>query len=242
MAKQGYNNQIKGAIGPVIYQPRYGKTIIRSMPDKVRQTSATKSSSSEFQYCSKWSKFLRLGLKPLWLDNADSLISQKLTAALYAALQRNTTLPKGERNWSNTNLTGISGFEVNSQSLFENFCKVPIEAELTASRTIKITIPEGMPAQDIRYPESCTDAELVLCITATNINSGALLTTVAQHFAMPKSSVPLGIQIFESEPLPTDSIIVVAMQLVYYDSNVVNGRFSLNTKKLNPGTLLWVGV
>lgn len=53
MANQGYKNQLNGAIGPIIFQQRYGKTIVRTKPDKVKQTPATKSSSGEFQYCSR---------------------------------------------------------------------------------------------------------------------------------------------------------------------------------------------
>lgn len=242
MATQGHKNQLNGAIGPIIFQQRYGKTIVRSKPDRMRQTQATKSSSSEFQYCSRWSKFLRSGLKPLWLGNTDPLVSQRLTGALYAALQRNTAFPKGERNWSNTDMSGINGFEVNTQSPFESFCKEEIGAELTAMRTLKLTVPELITAQSIRYPEGCTDAELVCCITATKIPNGELIKTVAEHFTLPKSSDTLSIPIFESEPLPVCCIIVVAAQLVYYRNNTVSGRYALNTKKMNPGALLWTGV
>lgn len=242
MASQGHKNQLNGAIGPIIFQQRYGKTIVRSKPDRIRQTQATKSSGSEFQYCSRWSKYLRLGLQPLWLGNTDSLVSQRLTALLYTTLQKNTALPKGERNWSNTDISSLKGFEVNSHSLFDSYFKMEIGAELTASRTLKITVPELITAQSIRYPDGCTDAELVCCITATRISTGELVNTVVESFALPKSSNALNIPAFESESLPAGCIILAAAQLVFYGNNIVSGRHALNTKKLNPGTLLWVGV
>ena len=242
MAKLGNKNQFRGAIGPVIFQERYGKQYARIKRKKIRQTNATKVSSSEFQYCSTWSKWIRIGLKPLWLSNTDPLVSQKLSGALYATLQKNTALPKGERNWSNTNMDGIKGFEVNTQSPFESYYKAEIGVELTAIRTLKITLPEIITAQVVRYPEDCTDAVLVCCITATKIPEGELLKTVSEHFALPKSSVALNSIIYESQPLPTDCIIVVAAQLVFFKHNIVNGRYALNNKKINPSTLLWAGV
>jgi hypothetical protein len=242
MATQGSKNQIRGAIGPVIYQQQNGKTIIRSKPASIRQTKATKSSSNEFQYCSRWSKFLRAGLKPLWLGNTDSLVSQRLTAALYAALQRNTTFPKGERNWSNTDMSSLAGFETNMHSPFDSYCRVEIEAGMTASRTLSITLPQLVTAQSIRYPDRCNDAELVCCITATAISTGELMKMVSENFPLPKSTAILDPQTFETEPLPEDCILVAAVQLVFYRSNSVSGRYSLNTKKINPGVLLWVGV
>jgi hypothetical protein len=242
MAKLGNKNQFRGAIGPVIFQERYGKPYARIKKKKIRQTAATKISSSEFKYCSRWSKHIRIGLKPLWLGNTDPLVSQKLSGTLYALLQRNVALPKGERNWSNTNMTGIKGFEVNTESPFERYYNAEIGVELTASRTVKITLPEIITAQAIRYPEDCTDAELVCCITATKMPDGELLKTVSEHFALPKSSTTLILPVFESVVLPVDSVIVVAAQLVFYQRNTVSGRYALTTKKLNPSTLLWAGV
>ena len=242
MATQGKKNQISGSIGPLIYQQRYGTNIIRNKPDRVRQTQATKTSSTEFQYCSRWSKCLRLGLNALWLGNTDPLVSQRLTGALYAALQRNTALAKGERNWNNTSLSGLVGFEVNTHSPFESYCKTELSATLDAERRIQFSVPEINTAQSIRYPDGCSSAELLCYVTVTNSTSGAFIKSVIQSFTLNFSKTTLEAQSFVSEPLPEDSIIVVSVQLVYYKSNTVTGRYSVNTKKLNPGTLVWVGV
>ncbi|WP_264521512.1 hypothetical protein [Flavobacterium sp. N1994] len=242
MARVGNKNQLRGAIGPVIFQERYGKSFTRIKPDKIRQTNATKVSSSEFQYCSTWSKWIRIGLKPLWLGNTDPLVSQKLSGALYAALQKNTALPKGQRNWSNTDMSSLKGFEVNSQSPFESYCKADIGVELTVSRTLKITLPEMITAQTIRYTEDCTDAEVICSITANNLAAGELISTVAEHFTIPKSSTTLDSSLFESQPLPTDCMIIVAAQLVFFKCNRINGRYALNSKKINPSVILWARV
>jgi hypothetical protein len=151
-------------------------------------------------------------------------------------------LPKGERNWSNTDMSGVKGFEVNTQSPFESYYKAEIGVELTASRTLKITLPEMITAQAIRYPEDCTDAELICCITVTNLSTGGLINTVAEHFIIPKSSTTLASSLFESQSLPTDCMIVVAAQLVFFKHNIVNGRYALNSKKINPSVILWAGV
>lgn len=114
--------------------------------------------------------------------------------------------------------------------------------ELSASRTLTIAVPELITAQSIRYLEGCTDAELVCCITATNWSTGELVKTVVTHFIVPKSNTTSVIPAFESEPLPVDCIIAVAVQLVFYGNNSVSGRYALNTKKINPGILMWIGV
>ncbi|MGL2966032.1 hypothetical protein [Flavobacterium sp. XGLA_31] len=242
MATQGYKNQLSGTIGPVIFQQQFGKTVVRSKPTKVKQTQATRVSGTEFRYCSTWSKYLRMGLYPLWLGNTDSRVSQRLTSALYTALQHNTTQPKGERTWSNTPLDSLKGFECNTQSLFETYCKAAITTEITPNRTLKITLPELNTAQSIRYPDRCTNAELRVCITATDIITGELLKTVSMVFTMTKSTTTLAEQIWISELLPEQSVLVATAQLGYYATNSVSGRYSLNHKAFNPSVILWAGV
>jgi len=242
MATQGFKNQLSGTIGSVIFQQQYGKTVVRSKPAKVKQTQATRVSGNEFRYCSGWSKYLRLGLQPLWLGNTDSRVSQRLTSALYAALQHNTAQPKGERNWTNTSLESLKGFECNTHSPFEHYCKADSTAALTTNRTIQVTLPEMVTATSLIYPERCTDAELRACVTATDITTGKILTTEVKVFSLPKSTVTLSEQTWESGVLPTDSVLVVAAQIVYFGNNTVSGRYSLNHKSLNPGVLLWTGV
>jgi hypothetical protein len=238
MAQLSNSKIISGLVGNVVFQNRNGKQIIKSRPAQMKQTKATKSSAGEFGKCSTWAKQLRLGLLPFLVNLNDSSMYQRFTARVYEALLNNTVLPKGQRTLLNSDMSSLIGFEFNNHSPFEDYCRVPITATLDNLRQVTVTIPALTTTTDVLYPTGCTDAELVLYITANDFSPASPIAT--HHFIvpLPLSNTPQPETVWTSPVLPENCLIIVTAKLLYYEANAITGRNYLNSKTLNPAIVV----
>ena len=206
----------------------------------MKQTKATKLSSSEFTLCSHWAKILRLFLIPFLVGLTDTFMYRRLTGQLYKALQTNTTLLKGQRTPLNTDMSTLVGFEFNTHSPFANYFSPRIAISLDSQRQLSIIIPKFEPKTEVVFAQKTFQAELVVSILATNLESNTAATET--HFILPfeRPTALVAETHWTSFALPADCFVLVTAKLMYYNSNTFTVNIYVNSKELNPACVIFV--
>ena len=234
-----HKNIISGAVANLVFRNLGGRQIVQSHPGKLKQTKATKASSSEFQQCSTWTKELRTGLYPFLVGLTDSYMYRRLTGQFYNALLRNTHLPKGGRTPLNADMKDLEGFEFNTHSPFKDYFTPQITTVLDPQRQLHITVPELDPKSQMVFPPQANDAELVVAVYATNFKDPT--KAVEAFFTLPvqkEAALPHETE-WTSPPIPENYFIVVTAKLLFYTSNKFTGKNYWNSKTLNPAGVVF---
>ena len=242
MARLDKNRLFNGTLGELVFRNLNGQQIVQTKAYKPKQTSATKVSGSEFRQCSSWTKYLRIGLQSFLVNLSDSYMFRRFTGAFYDALQTNTNLPKGQRTPLNSNLHTLAGFEFNTHALFVEYCKAPIEVALNVTQEITITVPAFIPNTHLLWPDRTHQVELVLYVYATNFDNQTVDVTHFTVLPITKSSTPTTETIWTCPSLPSGYFILVCAKLMYYTPNVITTRNYLNSKSLNPSSIVFTGI
>ena len=239
MARIDKKNILSGALGNLVFRNLDGNQIVQSHPGSVKQTKATQASGSEFRQCSHWAKLLRIGLSRFIDKQTDSYMFSRFTGAVYKAIQKNLTLPKGQRTPLNSDMSSLVGFEFNTHSPFSTYCTVPIQVTANPDRTVTVTIPEFLPKTAIVFPEKCTDVDLLVYVYATDFTSVGNLEN--NYFTLPLSKNNTSpATVWTSPVLPEHNLVLVVARLLYKQYNRFSGDYCINSKELNPAMVVFV--
>lgn len=234
-------NLISGGIAHLVFRNLDGRQVVQSKPKRPKQSAATKASGSEFRHCSGWARQLRSELSHFLTGLTDSYMYRRLTGRLYHTLLSNSNLPKGQRTPLNANMKDLEGFEFNSHSPFTDYFTPLIEASLNEQRQVQISIPSFDPQHDIQFPPQVNNAELLVLVHATKLDS---MTTPVEYFlALPiyRYATPTEASLWNCPPLPEGYLVVVTAKLLYYKPNKFTGRNYCNSKVLNPAVVVFCG-
>jgi hypothetical protein len=205
----------------------------------MKQTKATKLSSSEFTQCSRWAKSLRLSLIPFLVGLTDTYMYRRLTGQLYKALQANTKIGKGQRTPLNADMSELIGFEFNTHSPFADYFLPKFAISLDSQRQLSVIIPKFEPKTEVVFAEKTYQAELVVSILATKLelNTAAIET----HFILPieRQTALVAETNWTSFTLPADCFVLVTAKLMYYNTNKFTMKNYVNSKELNPACVVF---
>lgn len=232
-------NIISGSVGNLVFRNIDGRQIVQSHPGKIKQTTATKASSSEFRHCSNWAKQLRTLLIPFLIYQTDSYMYRRLTGQFYNALQSNLNLPKGERTPLNSNMKDLEGFEFNSHSPFKDYFDANITTVLDDNRQLQLTLPELDPKNQVLFPDKVHDAELIVAVYATTFDLSAKIVEASFVVPLKKNTTLQNETVWTSPPIPENYFMVVVAKLLFYTPDKFMGKNYLNSKTLNPASIVF---
>lgn len=238
MARLDKNKFLSGVIGNLVFRNLDGKQIVQSKPDGIKQSWLTKLSGSEFRNCSQWAKMIRQHLYNFLINQTDSYMYRRFTGSLYSAIQSNTTIFKGERTPLNCNLDGLVGFNFNSNSAFKDYFLPTILVELTNQRQVQVTIPEVEPKSEVVFPGRVGHAELLVYVLATSLKHTTPI--VEDYLVVPiaNNTTIVPETIWTSLILPENRFVLVTAKIMYYDNHKFTGKSYINSKEMNPSTIL----
>jgi hypothetical protein len=145
MAKQTGLFRFTGKLDNVIGYRRNGKHCVRSMPETVRQTPATRRAARNFGIASRKGRLIRRAITP-YLGRYDGTTVNRLNKAL-------VQLP-------NQQLQGLEGFRFNRHTGLDKL--LPLLPVVTANGQVKI------PAQELPHFPRATHREI--CLIAARVN------------------------------------------------------------------------
>jgi hypothetical protein len=239
MARINKKNILSGRIANLVFRNVEGKQIVQSRPENMKQTLATKLSSTEFTQCSRWAKSLRISLIPFLVGLTDTYMYRRLTGQLYQALQSNTAMLKGLRTPCNADMSGLAGFEFNTHSSFADYFLPNVDVSLDSQRKLNIIIPEFEPKTEVVFAEKTYQAELVVYVLATNLEPNK--AAIEAHFILPieRQATLIPETHWTSFALPADYFVLVTAKLMYYNTNMFTVKNYVNNKELNPACVVF---
>jgi hypothetical protein len=146
---------------------------------------------------------------------------------------------KGQRTPCNTNMSALVGFEFNTHSPFVDYFSPKLNVTLDSQRQLNVVIPEFVPKTEVVFAEKTYQAELVVCVLASNLepNTAAIET----HFFLPIERQTAIIQETQwtSLALPADYFVMVSAKIMYYNTNTFTAKNYVNNKELNPACVVF---
>lgn len=146
MAKQKSIFKFTGKLDNVIGYRRNGVYCVRTMPDKVRQSSATRQAAQRFGMASRKGKLIRRAVRPYLDTHYDGTIINRLNRALIQA--------------GNHNLQAIQGFQFNRVTGLEKI--ITLAPQLMEDGHVHI------PAQELPLLGKATHLEITLITARVN--------------------------------------------------------------------------
>ncbi|WP_293892212.1 hypothetical protein [Flavobacterium sp.] len=241
MAQLDRSKSITGAIGNIVFKKIGNKQILQSKPDSVKQTKSTKAAGSEFRQCSLWGQRLRHGLRSFLAGEEGGYMHSRLNGQLYAAIQMNTVLPKGERTPLNSDMSTLAGFEFNTHSPFMDYFALPIEAMLDEQRQVVVTVPEFDPRTALQFAQNTKQAELLIYVLATNFDNNTGFPDDYTLIPIPNNFAVVPQTLWTSKPIPEGYLLLVCAKLQFYNTTRFTEKHYVNSKECCPMRVVMVG-
>jgi hypothetical protein len=216
-----------GRIANLIYYKMYGKTYVRTVPSRVKQTKATKARAGEFGRASSIGRVIRGILFSVIHNPTDKKMQTRLVSAVFEWLQS-----VGDRRAEPaTQPRDLKMFQFADQGPnVQERWKVNLQVINPSSGLVQIKIPAFVPVESIVAPSSSVS---VICRIATGI------CDVASARAMGSSSTELVFDYNSKQvaaqtitlnlPTPKGSLVVTGVSLEYKISK--NGYIQNNSNK-----------
>ena len=211
MGKQG-NMKFVGTVDNLIYYKWKDIYAVRTKPVKVKQTKASKQQSRLFGMAAHTGAVLRNLLKPALPDAKDRAMMRRLEQAMVQWLRSGAY----STNEPQDNLSFITGFEFNEQSVLTSRLKLPVTVTRTQQSTVAVLIPQLQPVKDIAAPAGTKKVAVKLRAAAcslandNNINCTGMELNIDYNDALlPAQQVELPVS------LEAGNITIVMITLEY---------------------------
>ena len=214
----GVKNSLSGMVGDVVVREFNGKKIMQSRPRKHKKSKAVQESSTEFVYASRFGKDLREKLSSVLMKYQDVNMYRRFLSALYKTLQMNDEYPKGERRFSNTDLSPLVGFDFNINSPWSEYATVPMKFNRVSKTSLEVEISKQETSKGIYFPDYSSQVELVLvCYSYAESSSEPHEESV---FKMPiKEGKGIEEAISFSFDIASDATLVFVVATLFYEDN-----------------------
>lgn len=239
MARIDKHGKVHGTVGNYIYRVLPETDVVQSKPAKVKQTETTKESASEFGLASTTAKVIRNCLYGLIQQNYDGGMVNRFQLTVYAAIKTGTEI-RGERTLYEGDLDLLKGFEFNNRSPLSEVLKVKPSAVLDENGRISVTLPPFDARRDLKAPSRTHGCHLRVLVTAFNFSKAYYQFVGHQQLSIdPTLHYEEQTLLFEEE-IPDGCIVMVTLALHFFSHQLPVGEISLNSKELNPVSLIGV--
>ncbi|MFI5192480.1 MAG: hypothetical protein ACHQD7_00420 [Chitinophagales bacterium] len=216
-----------GRIQNLIYYKRGNRTCVRTMPERVRQTKATKARAGEFGRASRIGKAIREVLLPVIPNPKDMSMQTRLVAALFQWLQSANARP--------ADLAGpvsqVTGLDLSDpgHSVRERW-RVSFQVDHPSSGLIQIRIPAFVPKDSILAPAKTVSVTCKISAGSCDAATGTALGSASLERTFVYDRTPVAAETISMKlPTPKGSLIVTGIVLEYRVNK--NGYPQTNTNK-----------
>ena len=163
MAIQG-NMKYIGTVDGVIHYCRKGEYYMRTVPEEVQQTEATRESAGVFGNASSIGSILRHSLESILSNPRDKEMQNRFTAAIQAFLYESQGreprfVPDEER---------LQTFAFNLKARSNHKLQELVTAAYDVESGIDINIPEFIPLKTFSAPQATRALRFIICATVSN--------------------------------------------------------------------------
>ena len=207
---------LKGKIDNIVFYQRSGIYIARSIPDKVKQSAATKQRSINFGIASSAGKTLRQLLSGSIAYPKDKRMQSRLSGAIAQWL--------GVNNISEVlpviNIPFTKSFSFNEISTIVERFKVPVTFSQPADNMLQVFIPSFVPVVSIAAPVNTVEIEFTITAAVCRLKDATSMGNCSATLTIPYTNETINEQTI-SFPLKTDSgnIVITAGLMNFKLSN-----------------------
>lgn len=242
MATINSKGQLSGTVGAYSFRIVNGKAIVQSKPgrDNMKQTEATKSSASEFGKANSTAKKIRLALMPIIQNLADPKMHNRFAVKVHEAVLGCTSLPKGNRNFTEGDLSVMANFQLNKNAPFQKFASFSPEITLDNLGQVQIALPEIIADDQIHFTENATQCTVCFLVTALDKSDYTESYSEVFTFSVASQNSIIAPQQWITAALASDQIVIISRAIFYYQHIQHMGATILNSKEMHPAEVVCV--
>jgi hypothetical protein len=226
--------QLTGRINNLVFYKLGDRYCVRTVPQKVKQTKATRARGKQFGIASRAGKAVRQQLLPVIPFPSDNNMQTRLVSAIYQYI-KSTEDAAGAYN---IDLPFITGFQFTAGYTITERWKVVLTINRDAAGTLQLFIPAFIPSKDISAPAGTVSVTCNIAAggfgRATGIATGGYATSL--HFEYNDIEIPEQVVALPMPMLP-GSVIVTGISLQY--NTIKNGReVAINKQAFMPAGIV----
>jgi hypothetical protein len=204
---------LKGKIANLIFYEWRGKPCSRTMPDEVKQTTATKASAKDFGKAATYSKHLRNSLHDFLPYPKD----KPMMYALNNELRKWLSAGAGDRTKMIKAIARLEEFQFNEPSPLTGRLKVKPTVDWTKKNKVIVHLPSVLPSERVSAPAYTRTVHCTVKVVSCRINnSDPKMTAAERTFDFPYNNVQQPAQNIELPfTLSKGHLVLVAMKLEY---------------------------
>ncbi len=197
------------------------------MPEKVKQSKATKARSGEFGRASSIGASIRRGLSQVISDTKDQKMQTRLVSVVYQWINRLEKV-KSVSGSQPLDLANFSFMEKGSS--LRSRWKVNLQINHPSAGLLQVKIPGFTTNKAFEAPVNSVSVICKVAMAAIDVKSGTLLGKSYNEIHFDLDSKPVAAQTLAANlPTPKGSLIVTGMKLDYIKS--INDHQQPNTNK-----------
>ena len=248
MARQKGIIKLKGTIGDITFyktqdghlaREKGGIDASRIASDPAFQR--TRENGSEFGRAGKAGKILRLALRTLLINSADSRMVSRLTQSMVKVIQADTISERGLRNVIDGEAELLTGFEFNIRGKLETSLFAPYIGTIDrVNGDIAIELNSFIPANMIAAPGGTTHFKITSAGAEIDFEAETFVSTNSETAILPWDMTPTGLIGHVNSVTPNSTKpLFLALGVEFYQE--VNGRmYPLKNGAYNPLSLVQV--
>ncbi len=229
------NIKLSTTAANIIYYQRGNEFYIRTKPQHIRQTGATKQCGRLFGLAARLEKAYRYQLAPAIPFIAEGTMQKRFRTFFYQWLRAKaggSDMPADERGLTN-------GFEFNTDCLLSDRFKAPITVTTVNEEQIVLTIPSFQPKQSIAAPAHTQSVVITIAAASCSLadigrqaNYSKQLTIPYNDEVQPPQQIILPIPVFSESP------VLVVLRLEYIMNKNGGGRECVLNRKWLPAAII----
>ncbi|MBS1655787.1 MAG: hypothetical protein JSU05_13130 [Bacteroidetes bacterium] len=156
---------LSGRVQNLVFYKSGGQRLVRSIPEQVNQSPATRIRSRNFGLAAAAGRMLRSRLAPVIPFPKDKKMQSLFsgTIARWLGLQDAATLPAKQP------LEALQGFSFNTQIAWTDRCRVPFSISTAGGGELQITIPAFIPTDVFSAPAGTQQVELIFSVACCGL-------------------------------------------------------------------------
>jgi hypothetical protein len=200
--------KLRATVANLIFYERLGEFYIRTKPQKVKQTKATRAKSKVFGAAVTIAKNIRICLAAIIPDTKDRDMQTRLNIAMLAFLNRQQTL---------------AGFEFNAASPLAARFKIKPKLIQTTPASCTIQLPAFNPVESITAPAYTKNVLITVLAVFVNLQQKLVTGSEPVVLTIPYNNVTIPTQQITllKNNNAAANMVLIAMGLKYNKTNVV---------------------
>lgn len=203
---------LSGKVANTVFYKRSGTYIARAIPDKVKQSDATKIRSRNFGIASSAGRALRSLLLPVLPFPSDRKMQNKFAGAIARWLE----LKNLSDLLPTDNIPYVNHFDFSECPGMKERFKISIDVTQPSANLIEVHIPAFIPTASIAAPAHTEAVLLTVTAASCNLKDGIALESFTSKINIPYNDTLINAQAI-SLHVPTDagSLVISAASLRY---------------------------